>query len=205
MKNVKVFGLPRSCTNLTEYLLKKFFEVEVFTNAPCGWKHGFLDKYCAQKTGLSYIVCVKRPVDWLWSLYLFENPKRSKTPYEFLVNPSKTYLQSPLRARCFRPLQAFNEIVPNWISLLNNTLHKTALVHHEDLLYNIEDAFSEVKKMFCQKEGTSLKLPEKQILPCCQKSQFPWKRKKHEFNKKEVAYIKNNISHDLVYKLGYSV
>ena len=71
---IKQFGLPRTCTNITEVLIKRNFKCRTYNNFPC-WKHGrntMKDRslHCKDKNGrrvdtddVKFVVCTKHPYD----------------------------------------------------------------------------------------------------------------------------------------------
>lgn len=66
----KVFGLQRTCTNLTVHLLTKNYRV-VPTESGGQWKHGCVRHFPWQQDGepVRVIICVKHPLAWLDSFY----------------------------------------------------------------------------------------------------------------------------------------
>ena len=97
MDAIKIFGLPRSCTNFTTVLLRDNFRCKILDNFPC-WKHGYntfvgreIKNEEVSTNDLKFVICTKNPVDWLWSLFCFENETKVKIKrksYDFLTKHS---------------------------------------------------------------------------------------------------------------------
>jgi len=78
---VKIYGLPRTCTNLVQHLIVHNFEdIEFLVNYPC-WKHGLNtiegntihdEEKKVHTDDLRFVSCFKSPYQWLFSLFCFE-------------------------------------------------------------------------------------------------------------------------------------
>jgi hypothetical protein len=102
-KTIYIRGLPRSGTNLLEYVLKENFDV----NVKSGSKHGIIPIPDNKDICLCYIT--KHPVDWVLSLYaygykrpdsLFRSsslwPNFVYTPLIMLTGPKGMWFRTPV-------------------------------------------------------------------------------------------------------------
>lgn len=62
---IKLYGLQRTCTNITKVGLKTFFNANI-TEA-YGWKHSFISDKLPEDVNV--VICVKNPFAWLDSMY----------------------------------------------------------------------------------------------------------------------------------------
>lgn len=130
---IKIFGLPRSCTNVTEVLLVKNFKVRVLTNFPC-WKHGH-NTYKSRKLNdkekravtdhLEYVVCTKNPYLWLVSILDFENDhladqKKHRDLLDYITG--NTCYHYPDN----NPIAMFNELNAHWLSIAKDVFRVDA-------------------------------------------------------------------------------
>jgi hypothetical protein len=111
---LKIYGMPRTCTNLLTHLIRQNFHAEVFANR-LGWKHGpnlFREGDQINGCPLKFVVCVRHPYSWLVSFYRFEVQGRGLTCTfpEFVRGTCKTY-------RNRNPIERYNLLVRMWQGL----------------------------------------------------------------------------------------
>lgn len=121
MEVIKIFGLPRTCTNLVELLLKRHITARVMgANYPC-WKHGenlyprpdiHNDLLGINVKQIRFVICLKNPLDWLWSLYTFQG--HTKIHYDSF---SKFLREFHLYEGCDGPIEAHNFLVRHWLTM----------------------------------------------------------------------------------------
>lgn len=207
---IKIYGLPRTCTNLTEVLIKKNFKCRVLNNHP-DWKHGFstitgielrTDK--VRTNDLKFVICTKHPHNWLWSLFTFENKRwdKHRASMDFLKKVAWHYRKMDMNA-----IEAFNKLTKHWLELSNNP--KTLQVVKQEDLINDKDQTN-----FCRRLESSFSLkkkiqkfePIKKIIrPGTKTSSEEYKTKTHGFNKKEINYINSKLDKNVVEMAGYKI
>ncbi|TWT91909.1 alpha-mannosyltransferase [Neorhodopirellula pilleata] len=111
---VKIYGLPRSCTNLISHLLRLNFATDVLQNQ-LGWKHG-PNLWCQgdqiHGNPLKFVICVRHPYSWLASFYRFEKQgRRTQCSFaDFVLGSSRTY-----QGR--NPIDRYNLLVRMWLGM----------------------------------------------------------------------------------------
>ena len=205
MSVIKVFGLPRSCTNITEVLLRTNFKVRVINNFPC-WKHGenthegrsiHDEQRNIHTDELKFIICKKHPFDWLWSMYTFE--KRKETPSEFIrIEGFRHYKKS-------NPIDIFNKLMKHWLTMYKDSSILIS-VKQEDLaagqiliLEKIRDNFDLIMK------GEELIEVNKRINPGRKTDQKAYTPKKVDFSEKDLEYIVDRLNKKTVKLAGYEL
>ncbi len=111
---VKIYGLPRTCTNLVTHLIRQNFHARVFANQ-LGWKHGpNLWREGDQIAGcpLKFVICVRHPYSWLVSFYRFETEGHGLTTdfSAFVRGNCNTYQNR-------NPIDRYNLLVRMWLGL----------------------------------------------------------------------------------------
>lgn len=222
MSVIKIFGLPRSCTNVTEVLIATNFKCVILNNFPC-WKHGvntIKGTSIHQKDGhgrmidtddVKYVVCTKNPLDWLWSLYSFEkNVKRykDKSPQEFLRNPTYHYGEKRghngvWKEEINKPIDVYNFLNKHWLTMSANS---TFQVKHEsistpedqvEMLLSLEDKFGLTRK------NDELAGKSNRVNPSRKLLDKDYEKPKPAFTKKDIKFINSNLSNDTLDLLGY--
>ena len=101
-KTVYIRGLPRSGTNLLEYVLKENFDVNIKSAS----KHGIIPVPDEPEIRLAFIT--KHPVDWILSLYAYgverpdiyvsnyKWPEFVKRPLVMITGPRGMWFRSPV-------------------------------------------------------------------------------------------------------------
>lgn len=200
---IKVFGLPRSCTNITEVLLRTNFEVTVINNFPC-WKHGKNthegrslqdEKRNIYTDELKFVICKKHPFDWLWSMYTFE--KRKESPSEFIQCKGFRHYKK------HNPIDIFNELTKHWLTMYDDKSIMVS-VKQEDLITNQILAMEEMRdNLGLAMKGEELVEIKKRINPKRKFSSDPYEPKKIGFSKKDLRYIIDRLDMKAVELAGY--
>ena len=112
LAQVKIWGLPRTCTNAVERALLDNFAANVLTNKP-DFKHG--PKTYEGDGGHKHIVCVRHPIQWLFGFWRWEQHYYNGTiPFhQFPFIPCKTYPEET-------PCAAFNRLIGHWLTMLDD-------------------------------------------------------------------------------------
>ena len=230
MKVIKLFGLPRTCTNLVTVLLKKNFQVLVLINFP-DWKHGKLeyqkrkirhrwndlpDKKRSQKLKsitddndyLYFAICLKDPYRWLVSYY--EHIKKrggyKKVSFDELIQGVKSYYYDQ------NILDVYNDLIEHWYSIHN--MEGVLTVMAEDLVS--EKGQLSFLKHFQSALGLSqlnaeYKTEVKDVLqgkrnlsvPVADRSVYRQRNIVPYYNKELVDMINSKLNEDLVNISGY--
>ena len=208
MKAIKIFGLPRSCTNLVTILLRTNFKCIVLDNFPC-WKHGFntyeneelhyQDKVISD---LRFVVCLKHPMDWLWSLYNFENKTKIKfgrNKGHFLTQVSWHYKNLGLN-----PLEAYNVMNSHWLTISKNPsiLQK---IKFEEVDKNQIEVLQRIQSKFeLEKKHEEFKTIKEVVAPSGKIEEKKFKQKVPNWSIKETEYIEKTIDKKVLKLCGYS-
>ena len=215
MSVIKIFGLPRSCTNITEAVLKTNFKVRVLTNFPC-WKHGrnthqglslHDEKRKIHTDELKYVICSKHPYDWLFSLFNFENnSKRQKNTIDEFIRQSCWHYRNDDRGpKSGNPIDAYNELSKQWFSehtdptILQHVKHQDLLLDQIEVAKRLEENFGLIRKV------KDLVPVANRINPGLKNSKQAFKVQKHNFSKKTIKYINNKLDKEVVNLLGYTL
>lgn len=204
MKTIKLFGLPRSCTNLTTVLLRSNFKCGILDNYPC-WKHGF--NYYKERTlknkkmeinDLKFVVCTKNPLDWLWSLFCFENETKleiKKTKEEFLKNNSWHY-------KNMNPIEAYNILNFHWLTMTSRD--NIFQFKFEDLQENQIKTLENIKQHFnLDLKNLKLKEIKERVNPGCKLSKNKFIKREQYWTKYEKYYIYKKIDKKTLDLCGY--
>lgn len=209
-KMIKIFGLPRSGTNFAETVLMSNFKIVLLNNYPC-WKHGLnthkgrsINFERGKTNDLKFVVCTKNPVDWLWSLYCFENDRRKKkAPMEFLTSPSRHYQFPEYEKHNWKPLDVFNNVSKNWLEMYDDP-KIIRFIKHEEFVTDYKNILSEIEVNFdLERKKDEFFAPKKTILPGRKVGSKEWKKREHEFDKECLSFIDKHIDKKVVSKLGY--
>jgi len=205
MQTIKIFGLPRSCTNVTEVIIKHNFKVRILTNYP-DWKHGpnthkgrsvHDDQRSIHTDDLKFVICTKNPYHWLWSLHTFENQskRQHKTEIEFLKGTAWHYEKNPITMH--------NELITHWLtmyddpSILQQAKHEDILKNQKALLKRLEKAFG------LERRRHELEPIKKRINPGAKITDSQFDKKQMGFNSPSVNYIKRNLDKKALKLSGY--
>lgn len=139
---LKQYGEMRSGTCWTRALLvQNFKDAKVYTNA-LGWKHGgpsrklFAWQERNPSVPLQFIICIKNPYAWLWSM--LDGIQTGRTPHFKRRNPWGD--QKLYRALIGR----WNKKYKLWWDLMEK--HGGCPIRQEDLLRNLQKALTKIGK-----------------------------------------------------------
>lgn len=209
---IKIFGLPRTCTNLAEVLLRENFrDVFLLTNFPC-WKHG---KSTIQGTSIHgvlhgeridcdevrFVVCLKNPYNWLRSFNNFEAPRRERplTDLEFLASASSFHYKD------LNPVDTWCEMNRHWLSMVDDR-SAMQVIRHEDLLRS-QAGFAERVQAAFHLERASEQFVEirNQVRPYAKVAEQAYLPKPHGFSSAAIDYINARLDREFVEALGYDL
>jgi len=203
MKAIKIFGLPRSCTNLCEHFLKLNLKASIITNYPC-WKHGrnsYFDKSIKLENGhlckdLKFVICSKKPIDWLWSLYQFEkkSKKQVKTIEEFLTLPAWHYPE-------MNPIQAYNSLMKHWFDMFEDE-SKLQVFKFEDFINSPNELIVNFSKQLdIELLSEEIKVPEERINPGLKVTDDFFVKNVCLFSNEQIKFINEQIDQELYNKI----
>jgi hypothetical protein len=203
---IKVFGLPRSCTNITEVLLQFNFKVFILNNFPC-WKHE-ANNYEGRSIhdidrnidtdDLRFIVCTKNPYDWLCSFWAYEVTKIKKTFDEFLITNSWHYKNE-------KPIETFNRLTKHWLTMYSEG-NVVQQVKHEDLLEDQVEVMKKIETAFqlTRKREMIGAIPHK-IDPGRKKRNNKFKKRICTLTSKQIQTINKQLDEEVVELAGYKL
>jgi len=202
---VKLFGLPRTCTNVIEVALKTNFKnLVIWTNFPC-WKHGEnthvgrtikREKHrqhpAVDTDDLKFIVCTKNPYDWLVSLYNFEviSKRQKKSFDDFLRTPTWHYRNENENNDA---ITKFNTLTYHWLTMFDDS---SALqqVKSEDMRKNQVALLTRLEKAFgLTRQRADLAPVIKRIAPGAKITKEKFKKKEMDFSKKQMEFINSRL------------
>lgn len=203
-KIIKIFGLPRSCTNLTTVALRTNLKCIVLDNYPC-WKHGFNDHRGRslknkdyETNDLKFVICTKNPLDWLWSLFCFENEtklKNKKTKEQFLNNFSWHY-------KNMTPIEAYNKLNFHWLKMCaTKHIYQMKI---ENLEKNQINEIQKIQKYFnLEAKNESFFEVENTVKPGCKISDVKFEKRNQTWTLAEKNFIYKKIEKKTLELCGY--
>lgn len=214
---IKIYGLPRSCTNVTETIIQKNFNLCLYNNWPC-WKHGEntiqgRSLHLTDPRGrevntdeLIYVVCTKNPYDWLYSLFCFEKSTKNKKQdaWEFLKGSSWHYTKTKSWNRQeSNAIDVFNYLTRHWLSLDN-----VFQISHDHIIGADKqiDCMKRLEKSFNLSRKHNDILPMENIIkPRRIEENVKYEYKPSVFNKSQIDYISDNLDEEVVKLAGYEL
>lgn len=220
---IKMFGLPRTCTNVVEVMLTENFDnVRVLTNTPC-WKHEENQhpgrrlteaEHGVATDSLRFVVCTKHPHQWLMSLYEYEERKRARERKKGLIRKLKN---RPLGFDQFlargsmhypdeTPVDSFNRLNRSWLTM-HSEPDVLQVVRYEDLREHQIEIMERLEQAFgLSRSAEQLKVIEKRIDPNTKVRDevFVFERRGH-FTNDLVQAVNRQLDADLIQKLDYSL
>jgi len=216
MSVIKIFGLPRSCTNVTEAIINKNFKHRrVLTNFP-DWKHGenkhqgrsLRDEDRSVKTDdLKFVICLKNPYNWLWSLHNFENKTKwgkslRRNADEFIAGVAWHY-----QSQKWSAIDAYNHLTRHWLTMYKTPDILLKCRHEEIVSSEGQVAFcQELEKYFGMKRRRKdFHAIQKTVLPACRLGEKTFQINANKFNAKQVEKINNLLDEEIVKLAGYQL
>jgi len=214
---IKLFGLPRTCTNVVEVVLKTNFKgIVLWTNFPC-WKHGentFKGRVIKRKKtyhhpavdtdDMKFVICTKDPYDWLISLYRFEtsSKRQRKTFDDFLRKPSWHYRNEEGDND---PITKFNKLTYHWLTMFDDP---TAVQQFkaEDMKNNQIPLLENIEKQFdLTRRHSDLQVVKKRIAPGAKITNEKFKKVEMQITKKQRKYINTRLDPKVLEVADYSL
>lgn len=207
-REIKIYGLPRTCTNLLTVLLRRNYLVNVYSNE-LGWKHGpnlYRQGDTIDGAILRFAVCVKHPYSWLVSLYRFDRR----------ANDHRVSFREFVRGQCRvyngrNPIEMYNLLNRMWMGLAVDP-GLVRIVRSEDLqtnqteaLQRLESTFGLVRTRAEFDTETNRVGPDEQIRNRAFDLEWYRRRKYLEFYDEELLeYVDSRIDGELMERFGYS-
>lgn len=201
-KAIKQYGLQRSGTNYSRFLLTNHYHVDVWDNRG-GWKHGF---YRDVNYKVDVLVTVKNPYDWIISLHKYSNHPKDLSEY---IRGSYNFegMQGD------NPMAYWNTMNKHWYNLEIPGYQKM-IVRYEDLLKYPEDVTDGIaKQLGFSRNKEPYYIPEKTIEPNSlentdrpfDKDYYLKKGYLEQFSSADIEYINSELDEELMKKLGYKL
>lgn len=204
---IKIYGMPRTCTNLVTHLLRQNFHAEVFANR-LGWKHGpnlYREGDSIHGRPLQFVICVRHPYSWLTSFYRFEVQGRGLTCSfpDFVRGTCKTY-----RGR--NPIERYNLLVRMWQGLAVNP-NCAQIIRSETLQSNQPSTLQELASQLSLKQKRpQLQSERRRIGPDEQirrrefdASYYQDHRYLTHYDSELLGYVNDRVDQDLIAGLQY--
>ncbi|WP_417730717.1 hypothetical protein [Rosistilla oblonga] len=206
---VKIYGLPRTCTNLAAVLLRKNFDVAVYANE-LGWKHGPNLMWCGDKVKgerLVYVFCTRHPYAWLVSAYRFEigSGFQHRSFSDFVLGTSQVYPNQ-------NPVDVYNVLNRVWLRMAVSR-HRIYHLRSESLQQCQRGAMQQIgKTLHLASAGGDFRSVRERIGPdeTVRQQDFDpsWYRRKQYlefFDDRLLRDVNARLDTDLVGDLGYQL
>lgn len=171
-KTIKLYGLPRSGTNLYEFMLRHNFNVKCLT-LKYGWKHAEIKGMVPNPT-----VIVKNPYAWFVSLFHYatkDNLKRIKrfhlpeniTFREFLKRPYVWDSPDSIGPKSIKVFQKSDTPIHHWNNMNRSWFENCMLaITYEDLMFDTENTLDIISKKFhINRTSSEIVWPLKELHP----------------------------------------
>lgn len=214
---VKMFGLQRSCTNLTLKLLTTNLDVRS-TEKGTEWKHGFCKQFPRKHDGddVKLMVCLKDPYAWLFSMYRMCSKgldpkhtlkrsgfKRAWTFSDFLRNPHYSL---------DTPMHRWMSLYDHWVGLHEQYPQDVFLIRSDSL----QTADGQAAMVTTIAEALGLQVPDtiktfdKYIGICMRpkahnqaRSWYNGKEYLKEYTVEDLEHVSSIIPDDFMERAGY--
>lgn len=204
---LKIHGLPRTCTNLIARQLAHHFDATVYSNRR-GWKHGanlLREGDVLNGQPVQFVVCVKHPYPWLVSFHRFERQGRgSDVSFEdFVLGSCLTYREQ-------NPIDVYNYLNRMWLGAFINS-SSGQLVRSEQFqsdqvatLSSIEASFRLRRTKACLEPEFRRIGPDEIVRPRkFDSSYYDDQKFMRQFNKALLWEVNDRLDHHLIARLGY--
>jgi hypothetical protein len=215
---IKEFGLPRSGTNYTRFLIEENYQAIIIVDKE-GWKHGYISPQLPSNRKC-VLVC-KNPFSWLISAYNYYQTSRNEC-VSMNVRSVQQFIRSEFALYHLKillsyknPIQCWNNMNRHWMSI-SNTGRKLFIVKHEDLLIDAQslldimaNRFSLLKKRktfkntsqaFRPAADTPVRLANKKF----KSDYYTHAQYMDKFSENDLEFIKKELDAEVIERLGYS-
>jgi len=210
MKTIKIFGLPRSCTNVTEVAIKANFKTRILTNFP-DWKHGkntmegrsLVDKERRINTDdLVFVVCTKSPYSWFISITNFENRTKRKKHLSLEESIKGSFM---FHYKDKNPIEMYNTMNSHWMTMFDNP-YAMQQVKAEDMANDQPKVLIRLQKNFKLANRKKTISPIlKRVNPSAKVGgrEFVEKDPAKLYNKELLKYINKRLDPEVMDLMGY--
>ena len=190
--DIRIFGLPHSCTNVVDRLMRYNFHVHIIGRAS---KHGSIGSKFD-----NCLVCVKNPYNWLRSYYNYQGKNSPNISSFIRRRPPKKY-HSKLWKNHENLVVAYNVLNTHWLSVGGMFIKQENLMGKKRQIQFIK----KVQKHF----GLTLKEegPKVIINKCISRKVKKTRQEKspHGLITKDIKWINSVLDCNLVSQLGYEI
>lgn len=215
-KVVKVYGMPRTCTNVLEVHLAHNYDVIVLVHTP-EWKHwyrqhdgrysGELDPESVQLNGIkelttdkiNYILCTKHPYQWLVSFFHAFKENESRSFSEFIRGYSYHY--KDVMSIEENPIVLFNKLNSHWLHVDNNL----PIVQQEMWTNLAIPIMKDIQNRFGLKKSGQMAVDVTHMAAGLMRYNKPYHPQQINIEDDDLKYINDTIDETIVSKLGYKL
>lgn len=203
---IKIYGLTRTCTNLTMLLLQRNFDCTVWSNEGDSWKHG-RNKIENRKVNLPernmvaedirFVICTKHPYTWFFSQLRWENRQGGfRRNMDDLLKYSNTYQGCPFKA--------YNELNKHWLTLSDDPAILQQ-VTQEELEADQGKVLARVEKAFdLPRLHTDWQLEHRSVRPNL-KPTSAYQKRNQQLLPGQKAYADSKLDRETLQLLGYEL
>jgi hypothetical protein len=220
-KKVRQYGLMRSGTNYTQFIIESNYHVEVLFTDRCaytgkilGGKHGGHITRCKHNT----ILTTKHPLSWFISCFRMLHKISNTRKEQFMSIASYCYADETQKKQNFldwfddqeeKFCNHWNIMNNHWISIKN-----IEIIKYEDLIESPESTITKIANTYgWDRKTNNFYAPINKM--DCEGKQLPnvkfdldyylQKKYKKEFSKKNLEVIRNNLDPKLMKQLNYQI
>lgn len=203
MKRIKQYGLQRSGTNYTKFLLDRNYDVDVLTERG-GQKHGH---YALDASGLevdAVVVTVKNPFAWLVSMFNFLNSlasERYRHPEDWDDFLCGEFLSPQPSSVLFfdNPAECWSKMNRHWLSIYDPSVSVVVITRYEDLLASPEEETNRIATMVgLERRAAPFEVPTMQLAHYLRKNEtqdWPAFQTKDKFARKTYYLNEEYAAH----------
>jgi hypothetical protein len=202
---IQIFGLPRTCTNVTFHFLKKNFPNLCFHKFNKHFPNEcsrFLSKKQLDQTG--FLLCCKHPYRWAVSIYDYW--KCTISLKEFITGPPlepllESFGNTKIRKKCNNIISVYNEMNRHWLDSLKNNKY---IVIKEEMHLEQEKIAQIISQKFYLKKPTKTRKISNKAGTAGKMTKEKYVPRKDITNEEILSIIKEKTDPVVLSKLGYS-
>ena len=207
---IKIYGLPRTCTNLLARLIRMNFSAHVCKSAELGWKHGpnlLREGDVINNKQIQYVLCARHPYAWLFSCFRFDKS----------ANKNRIAFSDFVRGGCkvyggLNPIDCFNFLMRIWLGISSRS-DVLQVVRSEDLQSNQLSTLEQLENsLHLSRRDCKLKNETLRIGPDEAVRDKPFDMNWYEarlymkhYDIRLFEYVNRHVDQEILSKIGYQL